>query len=310
VVALPDRVGITVLVRHDNLLRTGPESMADKKNPFPVSDTAALVMLWAKDYYADMPLAAEYMRHLDLSAGRVLLERYNRICPWYSEVIINRKHFIRKTIETLLGSGKNPAVILNLGAGFSPLALELAPFLSGQVRFVEMDLANMDKKTRLYADLVPDRSRFISCRDADIGDNISLCQAFDGLDDQDDTRLIVVMEGLSYYIPRSVMEQVIRSLSGLSPDMYLLFEHLKPCHLVSRERRYIPYQIFSDVRDYTGLATMTTYKEEDIRLLAGPGFSCRYFNMDEMERRRTGKCRYFPNSGSGWLSCAVMSRRA
>ncbi len=38
-------------------------------NPYKVSDTAALVMLWASSYYATNPLISTYLKRLDLSAG-------------------------------------------------------------------------------------------------------------------------------------------------------------------------------------------------------------------------------------------------
>ncbi|MFA4860944.1 class I SAM-dependent methyltransferase [Methanoregula sp.] len=284
--------------------------MTGNQDPYPVSDTAALVMLWAARYYAEKPLLGTYLHRLDLSAGQPLLDRYNGICPWYSEVIINRKHFIRSTVEELLRGRNKPTVIVNLGAGFSPLALELLPFLSDQVRFIEMDMRNMDRKTRLYADLIPDPCRFISCREADIGNTACLDDTLAGMVNYEKTRLIVVMEGLTYYIGRPVMERVLGCLSGLALDETLIFEHLKPCRLVSSERKFIPYEIFSHVRDYTGMDRMTTYSDSGIRTMLGPAFSCRYSDMDEMEKRRTETNTYFPTPDSGWLSCAVASRRS
>ncbi|MFA4876329.1 MAG: class I SAM-dependent methyltransferase [Methanoregula sp.] len=281
--------------------------MTVTKDPFPVSDTAALVMLWAGGYYAGMPVTGKYLSQLDLSAGRPLLERYNTICPWYSEVIINRKHFIRSSAEEIIRDGRE-TVIVNLGAGFSPLALELAPFLSDRVRFVEMDMRNMVQKKHLYSTLIPDQCRFISCMEADIGDTDFLAKSLSGLTGTERTRLVVIMEGLTYYIERPVMEQVLACLSGLTREQYILFEHLKPCRLIGKERRYIPHAIFSHVRDYTGMERMTTYSEDEIRSMVGPSYSCSYSDMDKMERRRTGTNAFFPTPGSGWLSCAISSR--
>ena len=283
---------------------TGPE------HPFPVADTAALVMLWASGYYETMPLIRTYLEKLDLSRGRQLLEHYNNICPWYPEVIINRKHFIKNMVEELIKNDEKRTVIVNLGAGFSPLALELSPQLCDRVRFIEIDRNNMSHKHRLYSRLVPDQCRFISSFESDIADTACLSEALKNeICEPSCTRLIVVMEGLTYYIERSAMERVINSLSGLFPDLNIIFEHLKPCRQISEERRFIPYRIFSHVRDYTALDRMTTYSEDEIRVLFGPDFSCNYFNMDSMEKRRTGSRRYFPAPDAGWLSCAVAVRR-
>ncbi len=285
--------------------------MTENRNSYPVSDTAALVMLWASGYYETQPLIGTYLRELDLSAGRELLERYNSICPLYSEVIINRKHFIKNTVEALAGNNENQTIIVNLGAGFSPLALEISPLLCDRIRFIEIDIRNMSRKHDLYSELVPDRCRFISGIEADIAETAGLKETLlKEMGDPARTRLIVVMEGLTYYIGRTVMERVIECLSGLAPDLSIVFEHLKPCGLISDERRFIPYGIFSHIRDYTALDRMTTYSENDIRAIMGSSFSLRYYDMDEMERRRTGFCRYFPAPDSGWLSCAVAIRRS
>ena len=285
--------------------------MTKNEKPYPVSDTAALVMLWASRYYEPKPLTGPYLKKLDLSAGQPLLECYNGICPWYSEVIENRKHFIKNTVEELIKADNKPTTIVNLGAGFSPLALELSPLLCDRVRFIEIDRNNMSHKHQRYSEHVPDRSRFISCIESDITDTAGLAEALrKQLGDPAGTKLIVVMEGLSYYIERSAMERVFESLSGLGQDLSIVFEHLKPCRLVNEERRSIPYRIFSHVRNYTALDRMTTYSQDEILAMLGSDFSCSYYDMDAMERKRTGSCRYFLTPDAGWLSCAVAVRKA
>lgn len=282
-----------------------------QENTYPVSDTAALVMLWAEEYYRANPLISAYLDRLDLSAGRMMHRYYNRICPWYSEVIVNRKHFIRNRVGSLLASGRGRTTVINLGAGYSPLALEVSGHLSDRCRFLEIDRSAMTLKHRIYARIVPSRIGFISCTAADIGDTASLANALEretALARAD--RVIVIMEGLTYYIGRQEMARVIGALSALTPVEAVIFEHLKPCRLIDRDRRYIPYSIFSHVRDYVGMDRMTTYSRDEIVTMFGRTFTVEYADMDVMERSRTGKPRYFPGPGSGWLSCAVATRTA
>jgi O-methyltransferase involved in polyketide biosynthesis len=281
-------------------------NMSEVRERHQVSDTAALVMLWANDYYQRNPLIRAYLHNLDLSAGKNLLDRYNRICPWYSEVIVNRKHFIRNTVMELIERDTGRATIVNLGAGFSPLALELEHLLSSRCRFIEIDQSGMAHKHALYTHLVPDRCGFISCIEADITDISTLRDTLEGIQT---THLVVVMEGLTYYIMRPAMEQVLSTLSGIAAEQSIIFEHLKPCRLINDERRFIPYKIFSHVRDYTTLDRMTTYSKEEIQAILSPDFICSYFDMSEMENRRTGLGTFFPTPDSGWLSCAVAVRR-
>ncbi len=271
-----------------------------------VSDTAALVMLWAYDYYRENPLVRDYLRNLDLSAGTDLLDCYNRICPWYSEVIINRKHFIQSTVRELVRQTPGRTTIVNLGAGFSPLGLELADLLTPGCRFIEIDESGMEHKHALYTHLVPDRCGFITCIEGDITDISSLV---DDLEDVETTHLIVVMEGLTYYIGRRAMQQVLSTLSGITAEQSIVFEHLKPCSLINEDRRFIPYRIFSHVRDYTSMDRMTTYSDDEIRAMLPAGFVSVYYDMSGMELKRTGANTFFPTPDSGWLSCAVAVRR-
>lgn len=280
--------------------------MTGDRERHKVSDTAALVMLWAYEYYQGNPLVSAYLRNLDLSSGKGLLDCYNRICPWYSEVIVNRKHFIRNTVREQVEQNPGRVTIVNLGAGFSPLALELVHLLSSRCRFIEIDQSAMDHKHTLYTHLVPDRCGFISCIEGDITDISSL---EDALDRVQASHLIVVMEGLTYYIMRPAMEQVLTTLSGIAAKQSIVFEHLKPCRLITEERRGIPYRIFSHVRDYTAMDRMTTYSKDEIQAMLPPDFACDYYDMSEMERMRTGLGAFFPTPGSGWLSCAVATRR-
>ncbi len=285
--------------------------MKEKGRRYPVSDTAALVMLWASGYYRANPLMAGYLERLDLSSGRHIHERYNRICPWYSEVIVNRKYFIRNMVERLIEQRAGATTTVNLAAGYSPLALELSPLLAKDCRFVEIDISGMDRKQQLYRKIIPDRCSFISCTNADITDTSALTEAIGRVAGENrSASLVVVIEGLSYYIDRTDMERVLGTLSDLAPSLTVLFEHLKPCRLVSRERKFIPYGIFSHLVDYTGADRMTTYSKEDIGKILPAGFSLDYYDMDAMERLRTGTNRYFPEPDSGWLSCAIVERKA
>jgi len=261
-------------------------------------------MLWASGYYKDYPLIRDYLERLDLSAGRDMFERYNRICPWYSEVIINRKHFISTSVRTLIGRTSDKMTIINLGAGYSPLSLELAPLLSPRCRCIEVDRSGMDAKHALYTSLVPDHCGFISCIEADISDTFSLRNILG----HEAGHLVVVMEGLTYYLSRQVMEGIISALNGLSSELCLIFEHLKPCRSISERRRYIPERIFTDIRDSAGLDLLTTYTEEKIRSMLPPGFSCSYYDMSDMELQRTGTRTCFPAPECGWISCAVATR--
>jgi hypothetical protein len=86
--------------------------------------TAALVMDWAKDLYLTGSAAA-FVARLDLSAGHRMRRECDSICPWYPEVMMNRKWFIRHAASVIIAAIDGPCQALILASGKSPLALEL-----------------------------------------------------------------------------------------------------------------------------------------------------------------------------------------
>jgi len=81
-------------------------------------------MRWALPFYEKSP-AQRFAEQLDLSGGEQLFSGCSAICPWYGEVIQNRKYFMKKIIERPLDI-LNPSQLLVLATGQSPVALELA----------------------------------------------------------------------------------------------------------------------------------------------------------------------------------------
>jgi hypothetical protein len=77
--------------------------------------TAALVTSWAAPLYADGPTAA-FIAQLDLSQGQELLARCRGVCPWYDEVICDRKHFISHLIQRELATRAGRHRVSNRGA--------------------------------------------------------------------------------------------------------------------------------------------------------------------------------------------------
>jgi hypothetical protein len=120
----PERISIINYPRqtlNDQINLPDPQSMAKPTNLEP---TAALVMLWARGLYRTGS-AARFCSCLDLTAGERMRWECEAVCPWYGEVILNRKWFIRHLAAGFIADACTPCQIVVPAAGKSPLALEL-----------------------------------------------------------------------------------------------------------------------------------------------------------------------------------------
>src|SRR5690606_36425320 len=101
-----------------------PDLSREMAGSLELEPTAALVMAWAKDLYREGSASLFYSR-LDLSAGRQMKRECDSVCPWYPEVMMNRKWFIRHLALGAVSGACGHCQVVILAAGKSPLALEL-----------------------------------------------------------------------------------------------------------------------------------------------------------------------------------------
>lgn len=271
--------------------------------------TAAMVILWSLPLFARGPAQArEFVEMLDLTSGEELLRRCDTICDWYGEVILNRKHFIKRTIEKLLAEsevvvGKQMQLVI-LAAGKSPLALELLLENPAKIaKIFEVDLAGLEEKKRLYSRLVPDRAEKLGCLTADIASDDLLDRlAGEGFDPE--APAIVLMEGISYYLPKKSLEGIVSKFRSGGRNHFIV-EYLVPCSEVKTARRKIPKGIFSPIQKEAGTDGTICYTEGELSIIfrksGGREISCT--DMSEMELLRLGQNRYFCERRDGWIEC-------
>lgn len=282
--------------------------------------TASLVILWSLPLYAKSPAPVRrFVEMLDLSRGEDLLRRCNEICDWYGEVILNRKHFIKHLIERLLAEGEEEkkagekaaegkVQIVILAAGKSPLALELLIENPARIaKIFEVDLAGIEEKRRLYSRVAPDLVERLRCLALDVASEDLLDRlAEEGFDP--DSPAIVLMEGISYYLSKKSLEEIIlRFRSGGRKK--IIVEYLVPCSEVKADRRPIPKGIFTLIREEAetgGTACYTRSELSDLFLRSG-GREVSCFDMSEMERLRLGKYKLFCSRGDGWIEAFLGS---
>jgi hypothetical protein len=272
--------------------------------------TAALVMDWAKDLYRTGSASA-FCSSLDLSAGQRMKRECDEVCPWYPEVMMNRKWFIRHLASGMVSAADGPCRVIIPAAGKSPLALELLDLHPDKiVEIVETDIAGMDEKRRIYDAVAPAAAGRIRCVHADLYDREGTRKAVDGAGQNDpDLPTFIVLEGISYYVPPAVMSRVISLFASKSRHNTVILDYLFPCRLVREDRRYISRGIWSIIHRDCNFRATITYSPEDMKdTLIGAGCDqVRHYPMHDMERLRTGGNRFFPSAADGWIQISTAS---
>jgi O-methyltransferase involved in polyketide biosynthesis len=266
--------------------------------------TAALVMDWAKDLYRTGSAAA-FIAHLDLSAGHRIRQECDSVCPWYPEVMMNRKWFIRRTASAFIAATEGPCQVLILASGKSPLALELLEAAPDRIAAViETDIAGMEEKKRIYGAVAPEDAKRIRCVCADLYDPAGTRNAVDNTGIFDPDRpTVIIFEGISYYLPPAVSSGVLSRFTSKSQQNAVILDSLLPCRLVREDRRYISRGIWGIIHRDCSIRKTVTYSPEEMEamLTFAGGHQFRHHAMDEMERLRTGKNRFFISGGDGWI---------
>lgn len=270
--------------------------------------TSALVMQWIKNALRD-EIVQKFIQHLDLSPGEELFSRCNAVCDWYSEVIVNRKYFISEYIKNEIEKSADEILVINLAAGKSPLALQVLEKHSPKIDVVlEIDISGMGLKQEIYDKHFPEYSHQIKCITADITSQRILSSLNNLLHEYySDHKCIVVLEGISYYLSKQNIANIVSSLKTKNGNNIFLFEYLLPNEKVSKEKGNIAYNIFNVVKDYTGINDITTFTLES----AGEIFKKfegelkSVTNLHEIEKQRTGENRYFNTSEESWIEFCV-----
>ncbi|MCX7018161.1 MAG: hypothetical protein WCK47_01905 [bacterium] len=274
-------------------------------NSTSLSSTAALVMAWAAPLYATGP-AREFFRQIELSAGEELLSQCDAICPWYGEVILNRKYFIRDWARRQLEQSDQPWRIVIPAAGMSPLSLDLLGSHASHIsQIIEYDLEGMEEKRRLYDLAVPNWSDKIVCLTA----NVSLTSTASELSrfhggNSTTIPTLVVIEGVSYYLPAVSLKNLVASFHSPDARNRVIIEYMLPDSDIAENRRPIPEGVFRVIEQKCGIPSIRRYSQTEMCQLmeAAEGSADRHVSMREMELLRTGGNQYFPCDHDGWIT--------
>jgi O-methyltransferase involved in polyketide biosynthesis len=275
-----------------------------------LNDTAALVMSWAAPLYTEGKVGA-FFNELDLSRGHALLMHCHKVCPWYGEVIQNRKHFIKHLIECELRSSATPYQVVIPGAGISPLALELLVNHPERVaRAIEVDTVGMEEKRALYDLIIPDLTDRVSCITLDITSQGFSCETLRAQAAYNaEISTIVLLEGISYYIAEEDLRRAIAVFQSDQHRNRIVLEYMLPCELVKEARRPIPRGIFETIGTYAELQHLQCYSPSHVEQLfeSAHGAVIAHYDLFDMEHLRTGERTWFAERDDGWVGCTIGS---
>jgi O-methyltransferase involved in polyketide biosynthesis len=265
-----------------------------------------MVMLWARPIYGS-GMASRLVGALDMSGGEELCRRGEESCFWYPEIIRNRKYFIAALASACVKKAGQCQVVVP-AAGMSPIALELIECCGEHIlRAFEMDLAGMEEKQKLYRQLFPGLSKSIECLSLDIREKRTIeVLSEHGYDIS--VPSVVIMEGISYYLSREELLDVLGIYRSPGRDNVVIIEYLLPCNRVREDRQYIPLGEFDMIKRYCSLPLIQTYRKETLSEILGRhnGTIESHHTMCEMERARLGSQVYFREPGDWWIECLAI----
>ena len=255
------------------------------------------MLLWEDGAVHTSRASQEFRSRLDASAGRELLQQCDAAWPHYSEIVRNRKHCILTLSTKLLNDGINQAAIL--GAGFDTLSLELATHTDATI--FDIDMADMNAKSDMIRSASPALCNRIRCITADISNFEAMAEKLSNAEWSNAPSLIII-EGLSYYISKSNLWNMIQNLrSDTKTDIIL--EYLLPKDQIPYSDRHASEGAFDVIFKKFNLPPLTRYDSDDIKsgIARLGGIVHDTYDMTRMEKDRTGKNDLCDSSKNNWI---------
>lgn len=266
-----------------------------------LSSTSSLVMLWAQNDCYQSKMSQDYLHQLDLQEGKAIYQQCREVWPYYDQVIKNRKFGVSTLIKKCYAEN-NPQQLVIAAAGFDALGIEVSQHYL-DLKIFELDRENMDVKSDLFAKLSNNQNANIEFIEADLLDVPVLYDRLISHGWSPDESTLLIMEGISYYLPP---ESISNFVQTLSPDQ-IIFEYLKHNETIAADRQKIPQKVFNLISNQCDLPDIWRYNSADIETLLEMSTSAKY-SMHTLEKIRTNKNRFFPTENAGWIDVALLEK--
>lgn len=265
-----------------------------------LADTSAFVILLTKDGIHTSQNSRKYMSMLDLSSGKKLYQECMRVWPHLDELVLNRKSAILQEAKSRIQDNHIEQVAI-FGSGMDALSLEIISE-NDFVKVYEIDAHQMEHK-QVLIDRVTHNTGRITCVTADLNRPDEVMTGIGNAGWDKSKPSILVLEGISYYLKPEALLDIIERFSENAVN-HIIVEYIVPGHMIDKERAHIPDTVFGIIQQtVSGGLKIERLTYDNIRQLAKAvgGTDSRRHTMHGIEKRRTGKNRFFPTESSGWV---------
>lgn len=265
-----------------------------------LSSTSALVLLWEEGSIHRSILSSKYRKLLNLDAAKGLYELCNKICPFYSEVIKNRKQCVLEITFSEIRGNKSIQIII-LGAGMDSLSLEIISKVKN-VKIFEIDSSISPKKSIIES---LDKRLFdsLSLISADLKHPKKILNLLKEAGWNPDNSSLVIIEGVSYYLNEFNLKNILKNFQSKGKSNRVILEYLVSRELISKKRSVTSEKIFNLISKEIEFPNITRYDKNKIKNMIENqnGNVTKQFDMKEMEMNRTKKNLLFKHANSGWI---------
>ncbi|MGV7234816.1 MAG: class I SAM-dependent methyltransferase [Nitrosomonadaceae bacterium] len=269
-----------------------------------LSSTSSLVLLWAGQECYKSKKAKAFLDQLELEEGKSLYEQCEKVCPYYDEVIKNRKFGIFNLIKKSIFTENNMLQIVIAAAGLDALGIELIEHYPNTMVY-ELDSKNMEFKSKLYGSIETKLKPNIVFIEADLLNTSSVYKSLSahGWDVMKPTLLII--EGISYYLPTESIQNLFQTIK---PNR-TIFEFLKEDKEIVADKLKIAKKVFDLISGQCELSDITQYKYSKIEKLSNNMTIVDRHSMKRLEKMRTGSNRFFLTENSGWIEVCLLANK-
>jgi len=171
----------------------------------------------------------------------------------------------------------------------------------------EVDSANMGLKSTMIRRSGADLRRRIRCLESDLRNTADVVNTLKVSGWDDSKPSLLVFEGISYYLDRETMSNLVSLFATEKRQNVMILEYLLENDLIRPDRRHIPRMVFDIIKEH-GSVQITRYAQDtiqscfkSIRILEG-------HTLKDMEKCRCGYNRYFKTDDDGWINvlCATV----
>jgi hypothetical protein len=269
-----------------------------------LSSTSSLVLLWAGQECYKSKKAKAFLNQLELEEGKSLYEQCEKVCPYYDEVIKNRKFGIFNLIKKSIFTENNTLQIVIAAAGLDALGIEVIEHYPNTMVY-ELDSKNMEFKSKLYGSIETKLKPNIVFIEADLLNTSSVYKGLSahGWDVMKPTLLII--EGISYYLPTESIQKLFQTIK---PNC-TIFEFLKEDKEIVADKLKIAKKVFDLISGQCELSDITQYKYSKLEKLFNNMIIVDRHSMKRLEKMRTGSNRFFLTEDSGWIEVCLLANK-